>query len=179
MNFFGVLKKRRSIRKFKDKDVSLQLIKKVIDSTRYAPSGLNKQPWEFIVIRDKQKRKKIKNIYENARNELGLYKQDCDFVEKATQVIVCNNTKLTKNLISTSLAIQNMLLTATAFGLGSIVMTAAISRKKDVSEIRRLCNIPEHLELIALVLIGYADEKPKMKPRKPLRDIMHIDGIKC
>lgn len=178
MNFFKVLENRRSIRKFKDKEVPLKIIKKIIDSARYAPSGLNKQPWEFVVIRNKEKRGEIREIYENARKELKLYKQDCNFVEKATQIIVCNNIKSSKNLISTSLAIENMLLAATALGLGSIVVTASVSRQKDISKIRALCKILGHLEPIALVLIGYADEKPKMKERKPLKETMHIDEIK-
>lgn len=177
-DFFDVLRERRSIRKFKDKEVPIEIINKIVDSARYAPSGMNKQPWEFIVIIDKDKKKQIREIYENARKEQGLYEQDCSFVEKATIIIVCNNTSLTNNLISTSLAIENMLLASTALNLGSIIMTAPLSRTKDIFKIRALCKIPLNLELAAIVLIGYADEKPVMKERKSLKDILHNNVYK-
>ena len=176
-NFFEVVKERRAIRKFKQKDAPTEQIERIIDSARYAPSALNQQPWEFIVVTNPEKKKKVREIYDAARAKLNLYRQDTSFVENATQIFVCADKEKVQPLLSSALAIENMLLAATALSLGSIVMTAPVSSDESVKEIRALLNVPEKFGIIALVLIGYKDEEPQINEKRALKEILHYEGF--
>lgn len=173
MDFEEVIKKRRSIRKYQDKEVPNELVEKIIGAGRTAPSGMNQQPWHFIVVKDKKVKKKFRELYDKAREERGAYKQDTSFVEKATIIFVLD--KKEENcapVLSTALAVENMLLEATNLGLGSLIMTAPLWRKKNIDEYRKALNVPENYEFHCVVLIGYADEEPKPKEKKSLKEIM-------
>jgi len=174
-DFFLVVKERRSIRKYKDKEVSKELIEKIIDAARWAPSGLNLQPWEFVVVTDKSKKKKIRQIYADARKGLKLYEQDTVFVENAVNIFVLSDKTKLAAMPSTWLAIENILLAAAALGLGSIVMTAPVALEKHKSELRKLLNIPENFDIVAHVLVGYKDEEPEPKPRRDIKSIVHYE----
>jgi len=175
MEFFECIEKRISARKFKDKDIPEDILMKILDSGRKAPSAMNQQPWEFIIVKDKKLRKKIKIIYNDARDKKGFYQQDTSFVEKGTQIFVLAEKKKSKHVISASLAIENILLAATALGLGSVVMTALLSLEEHVKEIRKLLKVPEQFDIIALVVIGYKDEEPIAKDKRKLKDMVHYD----
>ena len=161
MEFDKVIEKRKAIRKFKDKSIELEKIREILKSARLAPSGLNKQPWEFIVVTDKGKIKKLREIYDDVRKNLDLYKQNTSFIENTIPIIVCT----TGDKISTSLAVENMLLKATDLGLGSLPATCFMGTDDAKNKIRDLLNIPDLVEPMIAVLIGYADESPQRKPR--------------
>lgn len=177
MDFFTIIKKRRSIRRFKQKEVPDKTINKILKAASLAPSGLNQQPWDFIVVKNPALKKEIRNVYDDSRKKLGLYEQDTSFVENACQIFVCGNkTKITP-IISCSLAIENMLLAATALGLGSIVTTSIIGVRENFKKLKKLLKIPNKYIIVALVLIGFSDETPKAKPRRKLKEIKHVDGF--
>lgn len=177
MQLEQVIKKRRTIRKFKDKPVSKKLVRKIINAGRHAPSGLNQQPWKFIVIDTKDIKSKIRKIYEKSREEMGIYKQDTSFVENATIIVCLGDKKKIAYLTSVALAIENILLQATALRLGCFIGTTFFGTKKAEKEIRRLLKISSYLEIIALVLVGYPDEKPKKKTLKKLGEIIHFNSL--
>ena len=167
--FFDIVKKRRSVRKFKDKAVPASSINKILDAARWAPSGLNLQPWRFIVVKNKKIKKQVTAIYASARKKLGLYKQDTSFVENPTLIFVLSDKKIPYATPSVFLAIENMVLAATALDLGSVVMTAICAEE---NKLRKLLKVPNKYKIEALVPIGYAAEKPKPKPRKSLKEII-------
>jgi nitroreductase len=166
-----VIKTRRSKRKYLDKEVSDKIIRKIIDSARYAPFGgpLKKscQLWEFIIIKDKKIMEKLALKYE-----------DRQFVKKAPVVIaVCADKTKDPDYkdweITTSLAIENMLLTAHNLGLGACYVTTFIhheKHKEDRKKLIEVLNLPENIELIALISIGYPDPSEIIE-KKELRNI--------
>ncbi len=171
MKLSEAIKRRRSIRKYLDKGISDEIIRKIIDSARYAPFGgpLKKscQLWEFIVVRDKETKEKLALDYE-----------DRQFVKGAPVIIVVCADK-TKDPeykdweITTSLAIENMLLTAHDLGLGACYVTTFIHHKKhkeDREKLIKILNLPKNIELIALITIGYSDPTEEIE-EKELRDI--------
>jgi len=175
MDFFETVKKRKSIRKFLDKEVSMQKIEQILDAARLAPSALNSQPWDFVVILDKEIKKQIRAIYDHARSVKKLYKQDTSFVQNGTIIAVCSHRDSPKHVISSSLAAQNILLASTALNLGSVIMTAPLSTSADKEEIQELLKVPSAHDIIALVVVGHSDEKPESKLKRDLGEILHIN----
>ncbi|NYZ75922.1 nitroreductase family protein [Candidatus Micrarchaeota archaeon] len=174
-DFFAVVKGRRAVRKLKRKEVPLKLLVKVIEAGTWAPSAVNTQPWAFILVRDKELKKRVREIYDEASSTSGLYKQDTEFVENATLIIVLSDTGNVLHQFSTSAAVENMLLAATALGLGSVWMCRPLRVEKTLNELRELFKIPSNYEIIGIVALGYPDEKPKPKERKPLKEILHFE----
>ncbi len=175
MDFFEAVEKRKSVRKFKAKNVPIEDLKKMIDCARIAPSALNTQPWNFVVIQNSEKKKKTRELYEGGRLKLGLYKQDTSFIENVSLVLVCSKPLNAWHVFSTALAIENLVLAATAMGYGSLIMTSAVSTDEQKSFFRKECNVPKELELLALIAIGFSDEVPIPKEKKKLEDILHLE----
>lgn len=159
-----IVKKRRSVRKYKDKAVGSKAIDRIIEAASFAPSGMNMQPWKFVIISGKPAKAEIRKAYDLARKNIGAYEQDSSFLEKAALIAVCCDDKPYSSS-SVFMAVENMLLAATALKLGSIVMTC-ITEPESNKKIKQLLKIPEDIRLIALVAVGYPDESPAPKPRK-------------
>ncbi len=169
MKLFEAIKKRKSIRKFEAMKIPRKDLEKIVGAASLAPSAMNQQPWRFVVIEDVSKKKQIRQSYENCRKALGAYKQDTEFVENGVLFAVFMEKEKLKPEFSTALAVENLLLAATALGYGSIVMTAPVSHKPSNELICELCNKPAGLELVALVVVGKAGEAPERKERSGLK----------
>ena len=124
---YSLMKERQSIRSFKDAPLSKGQVRKLVDAAVTAPSSLNSQPWLFIVIRNDEKKKKLREIYASAREKLGLYEQDTSFVEKATPIVVVCEDSSADKIMSCAMAIQNMFLAAQSLGLGSLPSVTIIN----------------------------------------------------
>ena len=168
------IKKRRSVRKFKPKEVTNELIEKLIDAARWAPSGMNSQPWQFIVIKDKEKLRKIAKMYKKAREKLKVYPQDTSFIEHTTLILICTGKEMKWGKTDCYLAIQNILLAATDLSLGSLCIGALIATG-NINELKEMCSIPANVDIVLPVAIGYADETPEHKPRKNIKEILHYE----
>jgi nitroreductase len=146
--------RRRSIRKFTEQPLSEEQIETLLKAGMAAPSAMNAQPWEFIVITDAQ-------ILSKFRNALMFAKQNYTAV-----VCVCGSPRVAKNKAGSrfwaqdcSAATQNILLAATALGLGSVwigVHPVVIFER----QIRDILNIPADVTPLNLIGLGYpAEEK--------------------
>jgi len=156
MDLLEIIKTRRSIRQFQDKQVSLETIKKLIGAAVYAPSGCNKQDWRFIVITEQRIKDKITNMGGSA-----LIKQ----APLGILVLYSNQTKNIEyrgDIQSASAAIENLLLAAHYYGLGACWVCHLPPKR----QLRRLFNIPHYLSPVAYVLLGYAQTRPVDVPRK-------------
>jgi ribose 5-phosphate isomerase B len=174
MKLLATIKTRRSRRKYMKKEIPEDIVKKVIDSARYAPFGgppkKSCQPWEFIIVRAKE-----------IKEKLALNYKDRQFVKDAPVIIaVCADKTKDPDYkeweITMGLAIENMLLTAHAIGLGACFVTAFPHHqrhKKDRKELVKALNIPKSIELIGLISLGYPNPKEKLR-KKELRNIDEI-----
>ncbi|RKZ30961.1 nitroreductase [bacterium] len=163
MDFFDVIYKRRSIRKYKNKPVEWEKVKKIIDSARVAPSARHRQPWRYIVITDPEMKERV---YKSAREQ--------KFILEAPVLIacvgypadyVCTNGNIAHQ-VDIGIAGEHIALSATALGLGSCWVAAFQQR-----EMKEILNVPEDAHIVALFTIGYPDEEPKPKTRKSLDEI--------
>jgi len=174
MEFDEVIKKRRAVRKYEDKEVSNEVIEKLIDAARLAPSGMNSQPWRFLVVKDKDKLKKIRKLYTDSRKKLGVYAQDTSFIENIAMIIVLFDKKNKYGKNDCLLAIENILLAATDLRLGSLCLGAMMT-EEGVGGLRDVGKIPDDLEIVLPVVVGYADEEVKMPDKKDVKDLLFYD----
>jgi len=168
MEISEAIKRRRSIRTFKRKDVSEKMVEILIDSARHAPSAGNIQPWEFVIVRKQNRKRKLANAAHQA------------FVEDAPVIIVvCANENLSsvgygirgKTLFciqDTAAAIQNILLVAYSIGLGTCWVGAF-----NEDETKKALQAPRGIRPIAMITVGYPENVPLLRERKPLNQIIH------
>jgi nitroreductase len=138
---------RRSIRHFTRELISDEQLDTILRAGFQAPSAHNYQPWEFIVLRDKEKLKTIKDFHRHAK-----------MIDSAgTAIVVCGDNKKQDNrgllVADTSAAIQNMLLAAHGLGLGA-VWCGIYDIKDYVLNLSSLLNLPEHILPVGIVVVG-------------------------
>jgi len=164
---------RQSIRTYDKKDVPNELIGQILEAGVHAPSAGNMQPWEFIIVKDKKIKKEIADAALRQR-----------FIDEApVLIIVCADPEKSglryrergKTLYSfqdTAAAIENMLLTAKALGLGGCWVGAFEEEK-----VKSILRIPAKLRPVAILSIGFPIpyEKPTKTPRIPFENITWVD----
>ena len=126
MDFDEVMKGRRSIRKFKDRDIPDSIIEYLLDLAMHAPSSMNGQPWQFIVIRDTATKKKLVEI-KNRYCPIEKQMYQADFLTEAPVVIVvCVDKKKSfeREIENGVLATAAIMLGAYHMGIGSVYLSA-------------------------------------------------------
>ncbi|MCM8800306.1 MAG: nitroreductase family protein [Candidatus Omnitrophica bacterium] len=162
MDILEVIKTRRSIRKYK-KDSPKDLdIEKILEAARWAPSGLNNQPWRFMVIKDKE-----------TKDRLAQFTKYGYIIKSAPVIIVVcldkeSSYHYQKDLMAVGACIQNMLLEAHSLDLGTCWLGEILNKKEDVE---KFLNLKENLELTAVISLGYPDEKALEVKRKSLKEL--------
>ncbi len=163
-DILNLLKTRRSIRKYKDLPVEEEKIEKCLEAARWAPSASNKQPWEFLIVTDKQVRRKLSEIHPYAR-----------FVAESPVVFVpLTNPEVHAkyHMSDSALATLQYMIEAHSLGLGTC--WAGVIDSSIEPEIKDLLGVPEHLNILGLVATGYPDEEPT-KTRKELDTQVHYE----
>jgi nitroreductase len=171
MNVLEAVKGRRSIRAFKSQNVSAEIIEKLVDAARWAPSAGNIQPWEFIIVRKPE----IKKALADAA-------LDQTFIEEAPVVIVvCANENRSSQrygirgktlycIQDTAAAIQNFHLVAYSFGLGTCWVGAFREE-----EAREILKVSTGIRPVAIIPVGYPSEVPSTPSRRPVNQIVHYE----
>ena len=167
MSVLDVIRNRGSIRRYKTKPVPRDELLKVVEAAQFAQSAANRQPWQFVLVTDAAMKKRL---VEAARNQA--------FVGEAAAVVVCLADPSESArvgpfegfLIDLAIAIENMALAAWDLGIGSCWIGAF-----NEDSVKELLGVPEQLRVVSLLTLGYPDEKPRVKNRKPLKDILHYD----
>ncbi|MBU7004151.1 MAG: nitroreductase family protein [Theionarchaea archaeon] len=157
MDFMEVVRNRRSIRRYKPDPVPEDALMEILEAGRLAPSGSNRQPWHFVVVKSKE-----------TRDAMGAP----DWVADAPVVlVVCGDPEVsaTWNVVDPTIAMEHMILAATNLGLG----TCWIGRLGRDEQVKKVLDIPGHLKVIAITPIGYPDESPPPRDRKSLDQIVH------
>lgn len=174
------IRNRRSIRKFTNRPIEESKLTEILEAARLAPSGNNSQPWHFIMVKSPDMRHKLAVA---SHNQL--------WMETAPILIVCvadircrvkEDTAVSldddspllefKKLIrDTSIGIEHMVLEASNQGLGTCWV--AWFEPKEIAE---LLEVPADKYVQAIIPIGYPDEDPEPRPRKPLQSILHYEN---
>ena len=187
-DFLGLVKKRRSFRRFRSERVPKEMVRQVLDVGRHVPSAGNAQPWEFVVVEDEKMKKDITMsiVRDGARS---LEKDPTMYVEVAVQphlhtapvlILVCGDPRLQDTfpvwldgniLVRQSLAICIYAIQLAAESLGLATAWATIQGGSRETAIKELLGIPSGYILDHIVPLGYADEE-KEKKTKPLAPVL-------
>lgn len=179
MELRKVIEERRSIRKFKEKEVSKDIIEELIDCARLAPSAKNRQPWRFIIV-NKDIKNKISDIMldeeeskkdEEERKIKSSVKATAKIVKEAPVLILVlrENDKYwtVGDSLSIGAAIEHICLRATDLGLGSLWIRDTVYIQEKIAKLIG----HEDMEVNCAISIGYPDEEPKQRPRKSLEEV--------
>lgn len=174
MELFEAIKNRRSIRAFRPEPIPDDVLNKILEAACWAPSAGNLQPWEFIVVKDLAIKRGLSRA---ALDQSFIYEAPVD-------VVVCANEDRSSwrygargrdfySLCDSSAATQNLLLVAHGLGLGACWIGAFHDE-----EVSRVLGLPSGVRPVAIVPIGYPDEKPSPPSRLPLKRVVHRDKYK-
>lgn len=162
MDCIETIKVRRSIREYKDTPIPKEKLERIADAAGFAATARGVEPWEFIVVIDPSVLAKIAELAENGR-----------FVAKAKACIAvfCQDTKY--YLEDGCAATQNILLAATAQGLGSCWVAG--DKKPYCADIAKLLNVPSGYKLVSMVALGFPAHKEsfRVKDKRKLNQVLH------
>jgi len=168
MEFFDVVLRRRSIRKFINKPVSDEAAIKILDAARLAPSGGNLQMWRFIYVKDPQVLRMIKNcspgFYGDATAAIiaGI-----EYENRDSSACVEDNIL---GILDIGFAAENILLAAHAIGLGGCAIASY-----NPSCVSKVVNAPENFRPVLVLSIGHPDKIQSMPKKKNLSEIVYLD----
>ncbi|MFW9975289.1 MAG: nitroreductase family protein [Candidatus Thorarchaeota archaeon] len=169
-DFFNVVKKRRSIRKYKDIEIPDEHITQMLEAARLAPSTNNTQSWRYIVVRNPE-----------TIALLSLVAGRQKFIENSKAVIIsianrtascCPGNPSMWHVQDTMIATEHIVLAATALGYGSCWVAMLDSRNsQNIVEVKQALRIPETADIVALVTLGVPDEIPSSRSTRELNEI--------
>lgn len=157
MDVFEAIQKRRSVRKFTGEPIPREDLVKIVDAGRWAASGWNRQPWDFIVI---TRRETIDQLLPAAR-----------WMDKAAAVIALVLDPSSEYWREDgSAAVQNILLACTALGYGACWLEGNTLPLE--AQFKALLGVPEQKRLLTLIPVGVPAESP-VKEKKPVEQVLH------
>lgn len=171
MDVFEAISKRRSIREYGKGEIDDDKIEGLLKSAMYAPSAINEQPWHFIVVKDNDS---LKDLSETLAYGKMLS-------EAAAAIVICADKKLCKTredfwVQDCSAATQNILLAATAMGIGSVWL-GIYPNKDRVKAITDYFGIPQNVVPFNIISLGYPLDECSFKelPERFKKDRIHYN----
>ncbi len=170
---------RRSVRKYTTDPVNDEQVLILLESARLAPSGTNRQPWQFIVVRSGDLKRQIVEV---SNNQTWMLNAPVFIVCVADPVprlkgqpsfdIDDNSSEpvVKKVIRDTAIAVENLVLQAESMGLATC-WVAWFSQE----DIRPILKVPADKYVLAIIPVGFADEQPTARPRRPLHEMVHYD----
>ena len=154
---------RRSVREYLDRPVPDELLEKILLAGIWAPSGLNNQPWRFAIIRDTSVKSQVARLTRYA-----------PIIERAPVIIPVfidreSMYNEVKDYQAMGACIENMLLAIHSLGLGAVWLGEIL---KNAEKVRDILDLPETLELMAVIALGYPAHRKQKSSRKPLEEFI-------
>lgn len=172
MSIFETILARRSVRKYKAREVSKDTIRILLEAAVRAPTAIHQEPWGFVVIQDK---KLLQNLSDRAKplfvseihhqskphaDHLDIFnKPDFNiFYNAGTLILICGKVDAPYFTADCWLAAENLMLAATAMGLGTCVIGSALPAL-DMPEVRISLGILDNFSVVAPIVVGYPDDQ--------------------
>ena len=165
MNVLDGIGQRRSVRSFTKVQIERDKIDVILEAGTLAPSGKNGQPWRFFVVQ--REKDLLRRIAEQTVYHAWVSEADCLILvfldrEKSYHEI--------KDAQAIGACMENMLLAAEELGIGACWNGEIL---RNAEEVRKMCTLAERYQLMALLVLGYAKEKPQERtPRRPLPEVV-------
>ncbi len=165
MDVFEAIKKRRSVRKYQNRDVEEEKLKRVLEAARLAPSARNRQEWRFIVVRSKDMKEKL--VKEASPHQPFMLQAPVIIVAYVLDKNYIMRCGVPAHYIDVAIALTHIHLQAVEEGLGTCWIGSFYQDK-----VKEVLNLPEEAEVIQLMTLGYPDEDPAPRSRLPLEEIV-------
>lgn len=208
MNYEGFLelvKRRRSIRRFKPDPLPDELVEKIIEAARWAPSGANSQPWEFLVIKKPETREKIVQLLKEhgaVSRSMELTREEAmrvpnivnpperaSYADAPAFILLCGDPRTQKAYPATAYyqrgplifcssqasAFLYMHLAAASLGLGS-QWVSAVANPATQCLLKEGLGIPEEMEIYDMMAVGYPAHQPRARFVRERREMVHYDN---
>ena len=180
MDVLEAIHKRRSIRSFTDQPVPEDVLCQILEAGTWAPSAGNMQAWEFVIVKDPDARRKLVDTTDagfTARG--GIYTQEW-IMQSPVVVVICYDVKrmtgryghkgrTLMTIMDCMLCVENMVLTATHFGLGTCCVVGF-----NPLMLKELLPIPKEITPLLLLPMGYPAQNPSPPYRLPLEDLVRL-----
>lgn len=163
MDLFEGIYSRRSIRQYADRAVEKENLLEIIRAGTWAPSGLNNQPWRFVIVTDNDALYKMASLTKYRKVIEGAPACIAVFIDKDAMY---NDVKDHQSM---GACLQNMLLAAHALGLGAVWLGEIL---KSAEEVRILLELPETMDLMAVVAIGHPAATKRESHRKKVSEVL-------
>jgi nitroreductase len=175
----NTIQNRRSIRRYQEKTVSDEILNKLLEAARWAPSWANTQCWHFVVVKDSEIKKKIQESV-SPRNPSSLA-----IVNAPVLLVVCGQLKRSGYyngeyptkfgdwfMYDLGLATQNLCLAAHDSGLATVIVGLF-----DQDKVGEIIKLPAEHEVLVLIPLGYPDHEPSPPNRRELQEFVHYDSF--
>lgn len=160
MDALECIKTRRSVREYSGKSMEKNILERIVDAGRLAPTANNIQPWEFVVMTKKE-----------LLERLGAIANYGGFIRDAAACILifCRDTKYC--LEDGCAATENMLLAAQSLGIGACWVAG--DKKAYAEEVRVIAGAPEGYRLVSMISLGYPKAEARARPKRRLEEVLH------
>ncbi|UCH79422.1 MAG: nitroreductase family protein [Candidatus Coatesbacteria bacterium] len=180
MELYEAIANRRSVRRYRPEAVPEEVLARVLEAGRRAPSGHNRQPWRFVVVREESRRRALAEAAASHNGFIAEAPVVLAFLgllayENAPAPAARTRGSWTWDMYiryNVSIAGAYVTLAAAAEGLGTCWIN-----NYDEERVRALLKIPEEYALVCLMPLGYAAEEPKAKPRLPLAELCFDEEV--
>jgi nitroreductase len=159
----ATIMQRRSVRHFQDAPVDRKLILEAIKAASWAPSGLNNQPWRFALVWDNDLKEKLAGLTRYSATLRAAAVLIPVFLDKESSY------DFTKDCQAVGASMQNLLLSVCELGLGA-VWVGEILKNKD--QVLKILDLPDRLDLMAVVAIGHPAHHNQSSHRRPLEELI-------
>ena len=199
MDLFEAMETARSIRRLSTRPVERELLEKLIYYATRAPSGGNRQPWAFIVVTRPDLIARLGELYREASEDVFIGVINRPDADEETKRLYTSALRLSRAMAQAPAlilpclhgrppadpaaaagryasifpAVQNLLLAARGLGLGTVLTT--VHRRRE-AEVRAVLGIPDDVEPVALIPVGYAEGKFGPVSRRPVAEVLHWEG---
>jgi len=167
MEFVELVRSRYSVRSYLSRPVEQDKLDRILEAVRLAPSGSNRQPWRFVVVRDEEVRRQLVAACSNQQ-----------FIAQAPVVVAgvglmpdrVMRCDIPGDPVDVSIAMEHLALAAAAEGLGTCWIGAFYQ-----GQVRKVLGIPDSAKVVAVMTLGYPADSPRSKNRKPVSEIVCYD----
>ena len=171
-----IIKGRRSIRKYQDKEIPKSSLNKILESVQWSPSWANTQCWEVIVIRDLDTKEQLQGtLVKNPATKA--------MIQAPVVLVLCGKQKSSgyyKSEVTTKfgdwfmfdlgIAAQSLCLTAYDLGLGNVIVGLF-----DHNKTKEILSVPEGYEVVSMIPLGYPAKDSKAPKRREIKEFTHSD----
>lgn len=167
MDVAKAIRDRRSVRAYEKKDIPQEVLGKILEAARLAPSANNRQPWKFVVVRDESKRKALAKAAKEQQFVAEAPVVIAAVALEPARVMTCSVPTYAVDL---AIAVDHITLAAVEQGLGSCWIGAFYQE-----DVKKILEIPDEYKVATLLTLGYPRNQARFKNRKSLDEIVCYD----